>query len=151
MAKRDYRDDYRPVGPRGLAVAIVAQGLEDAKRGCRDARAWLHSPEFDAWCAWVDLNPDYLRRKVAPLIPAEPPPKRPPAGGKGRAGTGRVFTAEEIAEAVRLRDETGTWTAAARALHTNSTTLREALNAAGISTGKQLRPTAERWRVRAGR
>lgn len=133
MAKATYdRDHLLPTGYRALAVAVLATGLEDAVKGDPGAREWLASRSFEHWCDWCDWNPDYLRRQIAPLLPATRP-RRPRVGGN-KAGSGRQFTAEELARAVELHDGGHSWAVAARALGTNFTTLCTALKRAGIQT-----------------
>lgn len=62
--------DTRPTGPLAIAYAVITQGLLDAINGDPGAREWLDSRAFEGWCDWIDLSPDYVRRKVAPQLPA---------------------------------------------------------------------------------
>lgn len=58
-------DDSRLVPEARLILALLIQGLRDAMNGDPGARVWLASRDFDDWCAWIDLNPDALRRRMA--------------------------------------------------------------------------------------
>ena len=49
---------------RELAIAIIEQGVEDVYQGDPGAIAWLDGPDFDHWCAWVDINPEAARQSI---------------------------------------------------------------------------------------
>ena len=74
MAHGPYTFDreLRPTGYQALAYAVVTQGLHDAVKGSSRAREWLDGRDFEYWCDWCDLNPDYIRQKVTPLIKTAP-------------------------------------------------------------------------------
>lgn len=102
MAKQKYAQENLPTGHRALAFAVLTTGLEDAVKGDPGAREWLDSKPFEHWCDLCDMNPDYLRRQLAPLLPAVRQ-KRPRVGGN-KAGSGRQFTPDELAKAVEIHD-----------------------------------------------
>jgi hypothetical protein len=74
MAHGPYTFDreLRPTGYQALAYAVVTQGLHDAVKGSSRAREWLDGRDFEYWCDWCDLNPDYIRGKVMALIKTAP-------------------------------------------------------------------------------
>lgn len=76
---------FRP--GRELAAAVIVAALEDLRRGAvpgvrdtaeqyaRQARAWfvagnLGTMTFDVCCAWLSLNPVWLREQIAKREPA---------------------------------------------------------------------------------
>lgn len=135
MRKYDSNHDFLPAGPRALALAVIATGLEDAKKGARGSRDWLDSRDFEYWCDLVDLNPDYIRRQVAPHLP--PPgqqrPKRP-RQGVYKKGNPRKFTPDELAKVVAIHNAGHTWQVAASAIGTSFRAISPALRQAGIQT-----------------
>jgi len=134
-----------PKGHRAIAFAVVEQAVHDVAQGRPKERhqawEWMQSRAFEYWCDWCDLNPDYLRRSVAPLLAKERVEK--PHGG-GRKGTAREFSAEELARAAALHQQYGNWIKVARMLMTNPKTLLDALKAAGYDTGRSNRLVTRR-------
>jgi hypothetical protein len=49
-------------GEYKLVVAILLQGVLDAKKGDPGARYWLKTPHFARWCELIDLDPCWLRK-----------------------------------------------------------------------------------------
>lgn len=51
-----------------LMAAVIRQALRDATRStpglARRAWRYIHSDGFAADCAWVGLDPDYIRRQM---------------------------------------------------------------------------------------
>lgn len=137
-----------PKGHRAIAFAVVEQAVHDVAHGRPSQRAqaweWMETRAFEYWCDWCDLNPDYLRRSVAPLL-AKELKKRAQVGGN--KGTGRVFSAEELARAAALHQVERNWNVVARALATNTKTLLDALKAAGYDTGRRNRIVTRRGAV----
>ena len=75
-----------PKGHRAIAFAVVEQAVQDVAQGRPKERhqawEWMGSRAFEYWCDWCDLNPDYLRRSVAPLL-AKERVEKPHGGGHG--------------------------------------------------------------------
>lgn len=63
---RDYLTDIEP--ERRLMAAVIRQAVCDATRSTPELarRAWhyIESDGFAADCAWIGLDPDYIRRQV---------------------------------------------------------------------------------------
>lgn len=51
-------------GVNDLIHAIMQQGVEDVYQGDPSAIAWLDSPSFDHWCAWLDIDPVAARESI---------------------------------------------------------------------------------------
>lgn len=134
-----------PKGHRAIAFAVVEQAVHDVAHGRPSQRAqaweWMETRAFEYWCDWCDLNPDYLRRSVAPLL-ANELKKRAQVGGN--KGTGRVFSAEDLADAIAQHDAGQAWKVVAERYGTNEMTLRMALKAAGYDTGRRNRLVTRR-------
>ena len=48
------------VGLRGIAVAVIADAVKDARNGCEDAQQWIGSRAYQWYMDYLDLNPDML-------------------------------------------------------------------------------------------
>lgn len=64
-----WRDELTDASPeQRLMAAIIRQALRDATRSTpglvRRARHYIYSDGFTADCAWLDLDPDYIRRGI---------------------------------------------------------------------------------------
>lgn len=54
-----------------LVLAVLNHGIKDATAGDPGAIFWLRSDCFNHYCTLIGIDPDYLRRRVRPLLPPE--------------------------------------------------------------------------------
>ena len=64
-----WRDELADIDPeRRLMAAVIRQALRDATRSTPElawrARYYIDSDGFAADCAWLGLNPDYIRERL---------------------------------------------------------------------------------------
>ena len=64
-----WRNELADASPeQRLMAAVIRQALRDATRStpglARRARHYINSDSFAADCAWIDLDPDYIRRGI---------------------------------------------------------------------------------------
>lgn len=62
-------DELTDIDPeRRLMAAVIRQAVRDATRSTSGLarRAWryIHSDGFAADCAWIGIDPDYIRRQM---------------------------------------------------------------------------------------
>lgn len=55
-------DELRP--EYALIIAVIKVAMDDYLKGDKSAEHWLSSHYFNHWCSWLDLEPDYIRRKL---------------------------------------------------------------------------------------
>lgn len=124
LRRRENEDTTAATPPeKRLAFAVLVQAVDDACLGDERAVEWLRqdNPGRDYWCGLVDYDPGYVWRKARAAI-ARPRPD----------GHRRIFTDDELNLAIQLRDATGTWNTAARALSTNRSVLGRAIRGTGF-------------------
>lgn len=63
-----WRDELTDIDPAArLMTAVIRQAVADVgSTSALARRAWryIHSDGFEADCAWLDLDPDYIRRQI---------------------------------------------------------------------------------------
>lgn len=81
-------------GPIALVCAVIQAGVEDAMRGDESARKWIDSRDFGHWCEWANLDPDYMRGRIVPMLPKlEPELLLPTPFHPGRHRADRPYAA----------------------------------------------------------
>lgn len=96
IIKAHRKHDYPPAvnaGPLAFVCAVIQAGVEDAMRGDESARKWLDSRDFAHWCEWANLDPDYMRDRIIPMLPKPKPETLLP----------NRFTLADIERIVRMR------------------------------------------------
>lgn len=88
---------------RSLISAILFEAVFEARKGCKESRAWLKSERALMWASYLDIDRSAWLAQVGKLQPVKPVRRKPKACQPVASDTPLVSALSALAQGKRAR------------------------------------------------